>query len=372
MLLKNDYKNLDYGLIISVLILFIIGMIAIFTATNVDSVANTGSEKYIIKQSISFVIGCIIIFFLIKSDYNFFADHWKWIYGISIFVLLIVFIPGVGTTNMGTTGWINLGFFEVQTSEIAKIGFILSFAKVLELRFDRLDCAEDLLVPVAFILPPALLMMLQPDFGQALVILIIALGMLFVAGFNIRYFYGLILFSFIAVPTAWFFAFDYQKERILSFLNPELDPLGTGYHAIQSKITIGSGELFGRGLNTEGTMTKLDFLPAQWTDFIFSVISETVGFIGAAFVVLLFLFLMLRLLRSAKAARDMYGTLVIFGVFFMFLFQITENIGMTIGLLPITGITLPFISYGGSSLIINMTAIGFVLNIYMRRLDVRF
>jgi len=372
MRLKNDCKNLDYGLIISVLMLFTIGMISIFTATNVEGLTNTGSEIYIIKQSISFVIGCGFIFFLLKSDYNFFADHWKWIYGISLVVLLIVFIPGVGTTNMGTTGWINLGFFELQTSEVAKIGFILSFAKILELRYDRLDCAEDLIVPALFILPPVILMILQPDFGQALVILIIALGMLFVAGFNIRYFYGLFLFSFIAIPTAWFFALDYQKSRILSFLNPELDPLGTGYHAIQSKITIGSGGIFGRGFFTQGTMTKLDFLPAQWTDFIFSVISETAGFIGAVLVILLFLFFMLRILRSAKAAQDMYGTLVIFGIFFMFLFQITENIGMTIGLLPITGITLPFISYGGSSLIINMVAVGFVLNIYRRRLAVRF
>ena len=371
MRLKNGYKNLDYGLIISVLILFTIGMISIFTATNVEGLANTGAEIYIIKQGISFIIGCVIIFFLIRSDYNLFADHWKWIYGISLLVLLIVFIPGVGTTNMGTTGWINLGFFEVQTSEIAKMGFILAFAKILELRYDRLDCAEDLIVPVAFILPPTILMILQPDFGQALVILVIALGMLFVAGFNIRYFYGLFLFSFIAIPTAWFFALDYQKTRILSFFHPEADPLGTGYHAIQSKITIGSGELFGRGLTTQGTMTKLDFLPAQWTDFIFSVISETAGFIGAALVILLFVFFMWRLLRGARLAQDMYGTLVIFGVFFMFLFQITENIGMTIGLLPITGITLPFISYGGSSLIINMIAVGFVLNIYRRRLDVR-
>ncbi|MGV8906711.1 MAG: rod shape-determining protein RodA [Acetobacterium sp.] len=372
MRLKNDYKNLDYGLITAVLILFTIGMISIYTATHAQGLANTGTEIFIIKQIISFIIGCVMVFFLIKSDYNFFADHWKLIYFVSIFVLLVVFIPGVGTTNMGTTGWINLGFFEVQTSEVAKIGFILSFAKVLELRYDRLDCAEDLLVPGLFILPPVLLMILQPDFGQALVILTISLGMLFVAGFNIRYFYGLFLLSFIAIPTAWFFALDYQKSRIISFFNPESDPLGTGYQAIQSKITIGSGEIFGRGLFNQGTMTKLDFLPAQWTDFIYSVISETTGFIGASLVILLFLFFMLRLLKSAKAARDMYGTLVIFGVFFMFLFQITENIGMTIGLLPITGITLPFMSYGGSSLIINMIAVGLVLNIYRRRLDIRF
>jgi len=231
MRLKNDYKNLDYGLIITVLMLFTIGMISIFTATHAEGLANNDTEIYIIKQIISFIIGCVMVFFLIKSDYNFFADHWKWIYLFSILVLLVVFIPGVGTTNMGTTG---------------------------------------------------------------------------------------------------------------------------------------------RGLFNQGTMTKLDFLPAQWTDFIYSVISETTGFIGATLVILLFLFFMLRLLRSAKAARDMYGTLVIFGVFFMFLFQITENIGMTIGLLPITGITLPFMSYGGSSLIINMIAVGFVLNIYRRRLNVQF
>lgn len=355
---------------VAVLILFIIGMVAIYTATSAEGVTKDNAQAYLFKQSVAFVLGCIIIFFLLRSDYNIFSRYWKWIYGFSIFILIIVYIPGVGTTNMGTTGWISFGFFEIQTSEVAKLGFILSFAKILELRYDRLDFLEDLLVPLAYAIPPILLMAFQPDFGQALILLIITVGMIFVAGFNIKYFYGLIGSAIILIPTAWFFAFDYQKQRILTFFNPELDPLGSGYQAIQSKITIGSGELFGKGLRAEETMVKLDFLPAQWTDFIFSVIGETAGFIGSVVVVLLFVFFLLRLLRAGKAARDMYGTLVVFGIFFMFFFQITENIGMTIGLLPITGITLPFLSYGGSSLIVNMAAVGFVLNIYKERLNV--
>ncbi|MGL4607734.1 MAG: rod shape-determining protein RodA [Eubacteriaceae bacterium] len=368
--IKNNYQKLDLGLIVSMTLLYLIGMVCIYVATNAEGVAKDGSQIYLIKQGVSFIIGCVMIVMMLKSDYNIFSRIWKWIYGISIFLLLIVFIPGIGTTNMGTTGWISFGFFEVQTSEIAKLGFILSFAKVLELRYNRLDFAEDLLVPLAFGIPPVILVALQPDLGQAFILVVIFLGMLFIAGFNIKYFYGLLGSGLVLIPTAWFLAYDYQKQRLLTFFNPELDPLGSGYQGIQSKITIGSGGFWGKGLGAEDSMVKLDFLPAQWTDFIFSVIGETMGFIGTVGVVLLFVYFLLRLLKDGKAGREMYGTLIVFGIFFMFFFQIIQNIGMTIGLLPITGITLPFISYGGSSLIVNMAAVGIVLNIHRQRLDI--
>ena len=165
---------------------------------------------------------------------------------------------------------------------------------------------------------------------------------------------------------------DYQKKRLITFFNPANDPLGDGYHAIQSMTAIGSGGVFGKGFGAENTMTKLNYLPAQWTDFIFSVISETTGFIGAAVVVFLFGLFLYRLLKGASEAKDHYGTLIISGVFFMFLFQIVENIGMTMGIMPITGITLPFLSYGGSSIMTNMIIIGMVLNVYIRRRYIDF
>ncbi len=219
---------------------------------------------------------------------------------------------------------------------------------------------------------PTALVLTEPDLGGAMVFLSIFAGMVFAAGISYRLILWGIAAGIAAIPPAWMFLLEeHQKTRLLVFLNPGIDPLGGGYHVIQSMIAVGSGRLLGKGLY-QGTQNKLDFLPAQHTDFIFSVLGEELGFVGAV-VLIFFLFLMLyRILDAARQAKDRFGYLVVIGVLSMFTFQIFENIGMTIGIMPITGLTLPFVSYGGSSLLANMLAIGLVINVGMRRQRINF
>ena len=356
-----------------VIALFIIGMMAIWVATDTENFLRGQASDFILKQSIAFAIGFIGMIIIMSIDYRILGHYWIPIYILCLLLLLIVWIPGIGVVNKGTRGWINLGFVDLQTSEIGKLFFILTFAKLLDKRSDKLDHILDLLPLLLFIAPIIGLIAVQPDLGQAIVYVFIAAGMLFIAGLNIKYIYGVIASIIIGFPLLWnFYMHDYQKNRLITWFNPANDPLGDGYHALQSMTTIGSGGVIGKGFKAENTMTKLNYLPEQWTDFIFSVISETTGFIGASVVVLLFSLFLYRLIKDAAKAKDQYGRLIITGVFFMFLFQIMENVGMTMGIMPITGITLPFLSYGGSSLMTNMFILGIVLNVYMRRQYIDF
>lgn len=366
-------KQLDFTLIIVVLLLFGIGLVAIRTATDIENFVAGQSSEYITKQVVAFLIGIMGMVVIMYIDYQVLGQYWIHIYIACIILLLIVWIPGIGYVQKGTRGWINLGFMNLQTSEIVKIGFIIFFAKLIEKRKDKLDKIIDVAFLLIFCVPIIGLIARQPDLGQSLVFVVIATGMMFMAGLNMKYVYAAVGSFIVIFPILWnFFLLDYQKNRLLIVFNPASDPLGKGYHAIQSMTTIGSGGLYGKGLNAENTMTSLNFLPAQWTDFIFSVISETTGFVGGAVVVLLFGLFLYRLLKDSYQSKDEFGTLIILGVFFMFLFQIVENIGMTMGIMPITGITLPFLSYGGSSLMTNLMAIGLVLNVYMRRQVISF
>ena len=213
--------------------------------------------------------------------------------------------------------------------------------------------------------------MKQPDLGSSMVLLAIFFVMMFAGGANIKLLSGLILSGVLLAPIAWFSLEGFQKKRILVFLNPNMDPLGAGYHVIQSKIAVGSGGLLGKGLY-RGTQNQLQFLPEQHTDFIFSVLGEELGFIGGILLLVLYLFLILRMLNIASKSKDLYGMLIIVGVITMFTFHIFINIGMTIGIMPITGLPLPFMSYGGSSFITNMIAVGLVLNVGMRRYKILF
>lgn len=369
----KNLKKADFLLLSVVLALFVIGLMAIRVATNTENFIAGTSSAYMIRQLVAFAMGMVGLVLLAMVDYKTLGEYWIHIFVLSIVVLLLVYVPGLGKINKGTRGWIDLGFMEFQTSEIAKLGFILAFAKLLDIRKDRLNKVLDVLPLVGFILIPVFFVFIQPDLGQSLVFLFIAAGMLFVAGLNIKYYVSILGAFAVGFPIFWnYFMQDYQKKRLITVFNPANDPLGDGYHALQSMITIGSGGLFGKGTQAENTMTRLNFLPAQWTDFIFSVISETAGFVGAAVVVVLLMIFLFRLLHDAKTARDNYGTLIVSGVFFMFLFQIFENIGMTMGIMPITGITLPFLSYGGSSLLTNLLAVGMVINVHMRRRQINF
>jgi rod shape determining protein RodA len=253
-----------------------------------------------------------------------------------------------------------------QPAEIAKLGFILSFAKYLEKMGGRVSSVRDILGIVLFVLPFIGILLVQPDLGMALVFVFITIGMVYAAGIDFKLVVASLIAMVVGMPVAYQVMQPHQRIRIDAFLHPEDLSLPGNYHVMQSKITIGSGQLFGKGL-FEGAYHRSDYLPVKESDFIFAVLSEETGFVGGAFVIALYFFFLSRLITMAKKSKDFFGELVIVGITFMFAFQIIENIGMTIGLMPVTGITLPFLSYGGSSVMTSMMAVGLALNVYMRR-----
>lgn len=364
---KKLLRNIDPGIVITTTILVIVGMIAIASATQLMS---GGDSKYITIQGVAFILGIIAIALLLLIDYNSFGDMQTPIYIINILLLLSVFV--LGEEHKGAKSWIDLGPVNFQPSEIVKIGFILAFAKHLEARKGKLNTITDIAISLAYIATPIALIQLQNDTGTVLVFLFISAIMFFAAEINYKYIIGAVGAFVLSTPLLWFFALqDYQKNRIKVFLNPELDPRGSGYHVVQSKTAIGSGQFFGEGL-FNGTLNNNGFIPERHTDFVFSVLGEELGFVGAVFVVILFTILLLRCIHIAKVAKDTYGMFICVGITAMYLFHVLENIGMTIGIMPVTGIPLPFISYGGSSLITNLLAIGLIINVGMRRQVIRF
>lgn len=378
---KRLLKNIDYGLMIVVIAIFIIGVITISSATNAIDLTESDSLYQLYKdlnvtrqvkvQIIAFIIGIITIIFMLSIDYNSFGGIYKTIYVLSILVLLSVYIPGLGIVRGGARSWIDLGPIDIQTSEIAKLGFILSFAKYLENKYEKLDTINDLIGPMLFISPFILLLLKQPDLGSALVFIVIAFGMIFISGVNMKIVsYGAIA-GMLSLPIVYNFLENHQKQRIDAFLNPSDPSLPGNYHVLQSKITIGSGMILGRGV-FKGSYHRRDYLPVQETDFIFAVLGEEMGFIGGATLLFLYALFLYKMIKISKNAKDLYGSLVVIGITFMFAFQIFENIGMTMGIMPVTGVTLPFMSYGGSSLITSMIALGLVLNISMRKQKIRF
>ncbi len=359
-------KNIDLGIVLSTILLIIYGFFAISSATHITSGGSIGTLKI---QIVAFILGIIGILIILLIDYKSFGDNYVLIYGINIFLLVLVLV--IGFTTKGTKGWIDLGPVNMQPSEIVKLGYILTFAKYLEKKKDNLGKLLGVLPALMHLGIIVGLILLQPDFGTALVFIFISMFMLFAAGINLKIVAGAFGAFLVSLPVMWKLLKPYQKDRILVFFNPELDPMGAGYHVIQSETAIGSGKFMGKGL-FQGTQNNLGFIPERHTDFIFSVIGEELGLIGALLLLLLFAWLLLRCLHIARVSKDDYGMLICVGVMSMFLFHVLENIGMTIGLMPVTGIPLPFISYGGSSLLTNMAAVGLVLNVGMRRQVIRF
>jgi len=364
---KKLLKNIDMGIIISVILLFAAGLIAISSATGV---AHGGSLRHVKIQSVAFVLGIIAMTITLLFDYNTFGEMNKVIYVVCIILLVAVLI--FGKEVKGSKSWFDFGPVNFQPSEIVKIGFILSFAKLLEKKEGTLNTLKGVIPVVLYIIPIVGLIILQNDFGTAMVFVFFIAFMVFAAGISYKYVISAGVLGVLSFPLLWFYFFsDYQRKRILVFLNPEMDPLGRGYHVIQSKIAVGSGQFWGKGL-FQGTQNNLGFIPERHTDFIFSVIGEELGLVGSVIIILLFMLLIMRCIYIAKISKDSYGKYICIGVMAMFLFHILENIGMTIGMMPVTGIPLPFVSYGGSALLTNMIAVGLVLNVGMRRQLIRF
>lgn len=364
---NNFLKNIDFGLILIVILLFSIGLLAIASATRVpDTFQEDGLSREVKVQTFAFIVGLIAIVIILLMDYQFVGSLWKLIYVLSIGVLLLVYIPGLGVVRGNALSWIDLKVIDLQTSEVAKIGFIIAFAKFLENKEDEINQIKTLFQALIFMAPFLLLIYKQPDLGSMLVFVFIAAGMLLVARLDWRYVGTGVGLAVIGGMNADKFLSQTQMDRLFAFLEPENLSLPGNYHVMASKTTIGAGMIRGRGL-FQGVYHKGDWLPVQETDFIFAVWVEEMGFVGGIVVIGLYLLLLLNLMKIAYKAKDKFGSYMVSGIVFMFLFQIFENIAMTMGLMPVTGITLPFLSYGGSSMITNMLVIGIALNVYKRR-----
>jgi rod shape determining protein RodA len=359
---RKLYRDFDKTLLLVALVIVMIGIISIYSATQARELPF--KESYAFKQGNWLGIGLIILIIVINFSYQRFIDLSYVIYGICVILLVLVLI--LGHIRLGAQRWFSIGGFAFQPSEFIKISLVLALANYVGSKRNAMNSLRDLLAPCALLAIPFVLVMLQPDLGTALLLIPIFFSILLIGGARPKYLAGMISIGIAGLPFFWHFLRDYQRQRLLVFLNPNIDPLGAGYTIIQSKIAVGSGGLFGKGW-LAGTQNQLNFLPERHTDFIFSVIGEEWGFLGAIVLILLYLLIAKRAFGIANSTSDMYGKAIAFGIGAMISFQIIINIGMTIGLMPVVGIPLPLVSYGGSSLIATLIAIGLLLNVGMRR-----
>lgn len=372
---RRQLRNLDPGLFLVTALLVACGLVVIYSATR-SLPGVPGPYYYVYRQAQWAVLGLVASIVVLSYDYRAFRKWSTILYVGTLAVLAAVKV--LGFTAMGAERWIGFGPIRLQPSEFAKVSIILTLAAHLEKKSD-LSKFSSLVGPLVHVALPMGLIMAQPDFGTALVYAAITLGMLYLAGANPKHLLVIVAVGVVAVIVAGYLSLQgyfpllkpYQVKRLTVFLDPYSDPTGDGWNVIQSMIAIGSGGFFGKGL-FGGSQTQLNFIPARHTDFIFSVIGEEFGFLGAVFILLLFVLLLWRLLRVTVLAKDRYGLLIAGGVTSMFLFHILVNIGMTLGVMPITGITLPFVSQGGSSLMANLICIGLVSNVVMRRRKIQF
>lgn len=356
-------SHFDWTLLGLTLGLALIGILTIYSSTY--SVMEEQAGSLATKQFYWLLMGMIALLGALAIDYHHLDRLAYPFYGAVLFLLVLVLF--VGHSGGGSQRWLNLGFFALQPSEPAKLATVLVLAKYLQ--YDEPPKGyylRDLWTAFLLVGPLIVLTLVQPDLGTALLIAFVLLSLLLMGGMRLRSFLYMTTAGVSVLPIAWHFLKGYQKKRILTFLNPDLDPLGAGYHVIQSKIAIGSGRLLGKGY-LKGTQNQLDFLPAQHTDFIFSVFAEEWGLIGCLILLVLYFALLAYCLQVVVRARDRFGSLLVLGMATIFFWQVTINIAMVTGILPVVGIPLPLLSYGGSSLLSMMVAVGLIMNINMRR-----
>ena len=365
---KAPIRHLDPSLLMITLMLAAYGAIMVQSTTgNNEATAGLDPNLFVKRQIAFLVVGVIALLAISFFDYRYLAGFSPVIYGITVASLILVLTP-LGTLHSGATRWIDLGVIEAQPSELAKVAVIIVLAAFLAAKKGDLT-SLDVAAAVGIVAVPSILIYRQPDLGTMMVFVALLGAALLSGGAKIRHFITLGLIGLIAVVVVLQAGLlkDYQLERLTSFLDPNPDVQDVGYNLTQSKIAIGSGGMEGKGLGGKNTQTALDFVPEQHTDFIFTAVGEQLGFLGSATLLGMFAFLLWRGLRIAALSRDLFGTLLASGVVALWAFQIFVNVGMTMGIMPITGIPLPFISYGGSSLITNFVAVGLLLNIHMRR-----
>lgn len=359
---RRLYFHIDWLLLGAIVLISAIGVAMIYSVTQT---AGGGASGQVRTQVYALGLGLIALLVCLAIDYRLLAEHSLFIYG-SLLVLLI-FVLVKGQTQMGGQRWIPIGPFHLQPSEFARIGVALLLAMYFGENRRGAKNTSDLILGGVFTAIPLILIAKQPDLGTAVTLLPVFVGVAFLAGLRLRLLAVLALIGVLAAPIAWKFALkDYQRSRIQMFMDPEQDPRGAGYQTIQARVTVGSGGLTGKGFR-QGTQGQYKFLPVAHNDFIFSVLAEEQGFIGVLTALGLYLFVILRSFEAARLAKDRLGTYLVGGIISGFAFQVIYNVTMSAGLAPVKGITLPLMSYGGSSLIASLASFGLILNVRMRR-----
>ncbi len=355
-------KKFDFILFITVIIVSIFGIIMIYSASSIWAEFKFNDPfKYIKHQSIFFIIGIFIMLASSKIDLNYLKNKSNHILIICLILLILVLIPGIGSVRNGSRSWFGIGGFGIQPSEFAKIGLIIYTAKYLSHNQRNMHDVKKGALPIFIVIGIFfLLIMLEPDFGTAMVITLTLVCLIFISGLKISFFVKLGLLGILGI-VALIIAAPYRMARIISFLNPWSDPLGAGYQIIQSLYAIGPGGLLGQGFMN--SRQKHFYLPEPQTDFIFSIISEEFGFLGVLIVCTFFFIIFYRMLKIAMSSNDLFKKYLVFGLAFGIFIQAGLNLAVVVGLIPVTGVTLPFFSYGGSSLLVSMLSIGLVLNV---------
>ena len=354
--------NIDWRIAGTALALIGVGILTIWSA-NLGSPSPPKQTLYL-RQTLYAVVALLALLTATFINYRTVARFAYPIFGVAFALLLLVSLAG--EVGRGAQRWIRVGAWTLQPAEFMKLALIVVLARYFEDHKERLGHPRLLVIPAMVALPPMLLVLKQPDLGTAVLLGLLTLSVLLLVGLRMKHFLFLAAAAAAMAPVLWSFLKDYQRRRVLVFLYPELDPSGAGYHIAQSKIAVGSGELFGKGLKA-ASQSQLHFLPASQTDFILAVLAEQWGFIGCLVILLLYYVLITRGLEIARESKDIFGALLAFGIMAMITAQLVVNVGMVVGLMPVVGIPLPLLSYGGSSLVVTCAGIGLVMSVHMRR-----
>ena len=351
-------QSINYPLLGLIITLFFVGLAALYSISNGDF------NSWPLRHSQRFILGLIIFFIVVFFDLRLIFGYAYVIFFLSIISLAI--IPFFGIESNGATRWINIAGISLQPSEFVKYTLILALAKYFHSINNDSSFIKTLIIPLIITIVPVFLVITQPDLGTALIILLGGISLFWISGLNYKYFIVGVFSILCSLPVLWQYLKDYQKERVLTFFNPERDPLGNGYHIMQSKIALGSGGIFGKGY-MEGTQSHLNFLPEMQTDFIFTMLGEEFGFIGTLILLFIYAALIMISIRLALKSRSLFSKYLSLGVCNVFFIYVFVNIGMVTGLLPVVGVPLPFISYGGSSMLAVMFGFGLLMNCYINR-----
>ena len=355
-------KKIDKKLIAAIITICIFGIVMIYSSSSIWAEYKFNNKyHYVIMQSIFFIIGLFLMIIVSKIPYKTYLKHSNKILLFCFILLVLVLIPGIGTIRNGSRSWFGIGGLGIQPSEFMKLGLIIFTSKYIYNNPKSMRSIKNGAIPILLVTIIAfLLIMLQPDFGTGVILVMTIVAMLFISGLDFSFFIKIGILGLIGACGIIILA-PYRMARIVSFLNPWSDPLGTGFQAIQSLYAIGPGGLFGLGFGN--SIQKHFYLPEPQTDFIFSIISEELGIIGILFVSTLFIIIILRCVKNAVKAPDNFAKFLCFGIIFQLAFQTILNLCVVVGLIPVTGVTLPFLSYGGSSLLVSMASIGIILNV---------